>query len=167
MFVLVAALLIAVFLPREIKLEQKAEINGSIKQARHLLFDIKQWPQLMAWEQFTHKAKVHISSPSNTLGANAFLQTLSTEIEISITKLTPDTLQYSLLLNNEHSLFGQFTLLETNNHVELHHTLHGTIHSTVIGGMVVLYIQSLADKIFKSSVNNLNSQLRLKHKEIK
>lgn len=159
-------LLVAVFLPREFSIEQKALIDGSIQQTRNLLFDMKHWPQLMAWKQYATKAQVHISDPSHTLGATVFVQTSHADIEVSITELTKSHLRYSLLINNEHRVFGRFTLLVQENKLALQHNLQGTIHSTVSGGVIVLFIRSLADEMFTSSVNNLQTQLRLVQKEM-
>lgn len=145
----------------------QAEIHGSLDDAKLILFDIKHWPELMAWEKYNDNFKLHISTPSNALGANAFLQSLNTDIEISITYLSDNAIHYSLLVNNEHSMFGVFSINKTPHSVQLKHVLKGTIHSTVSGGVTVLYIRYLADNLFRSSVNNLQSQLKLAQKDLK
>jgi len=127
---------------------------------------MKHWPQLMAWKQYATKPQIHISDPAHTLGATVFIETAHTEIEVSITEITNNHLQYSLLINNEHRVFGQFTLLEQENRLTLEHILEGTIHSTVSGGVIVLFIRSLANEMFTSSVNNLQTQLKLVQKEM-
>ena len=160
-------MLIAVCLPRQFEIEHQAEIHGSFDDAKRILFDIKHWPELMAWKKYNDDFELHISSPSNTLGANAFLQSLNTDIEISITRLTDNAIHYSLLVNNEHSMFGAFSIDKTPHSLQLNHVLKGTIHSTVSGGVTVLFIRSLADNMFRSSVNNLQSQLKLAQKDLK
>lgn len=159
-------LLVLVFLPRHFNIQQTSELRGSDEQLRPLLFDLEYWPQLMAWDKFSPKHSIHISSPSNILGANAFLQTSGTNIEISITEISQNHLHYSILISNEHLLLGKLSLTHNKSTLTLRHSLKGTIHSTVSGGVIVLYIRSLADKMFTSSVNNLRSHIQLADKDM-
>ncbi|TMO53107.1 hypothetical protein [Pseudoalteromonas phenolica] len=162
----VSVLLLLVFLPRHFNIQQTSEISGSYKQIKPLLFDLAHWPHLMAWHTFSEQKRIEISTPSNALGANAFLQTSNANIEISITELSQNHLQYSALVNNEHTLLGIITLNDNGMSFTINHSLKGTIHSPISGGVVVLYIRSLADKMFTSSVNNLRSHIRLEYKDI-
>ncbi len=154
------------FLPRHFSIQQTSELRGSDEQVRPLLFDLKHWPQLMAWDKFSSKLSIDISSPSNTLGANVFLQTSSADIEITITEVSQSNLQYSILLNNEHVLLGNLSLSYNDSTLTVNHSLKGTIHLTVSGGVIALYIRSLADKMFTSSVNNLRSHIQLADKDM-
>ena len=159
-------LLVLVFLPRHFSIQQTSDLRGSDEQVRPLLFDLKLWPQLMAWDKFSSKLSIDISSPSNTLGANVFLQTSSADIEITITEISQSQLQYSILINNEHALLGSLSLIHNDNELTINHSLKGTIHSMVSGGIIVLYIRSLADKMFTSSINNLRSHIQLADKDM-
>lgn len=163
---MVLVLLVLVFLPRHFSIQQTSDLRGSDEQVRPLLFDLKLWPQLMAWDKFSSKLSIDISSPSNTLGANVFLQTSSADIEITITEISQSQLQYSILINNEHALLGSLSLIHNDNELTINHSLKGTIHSTVSGGIIVLYIRSLADKMFTSSINNLRSHIQLADKDM-
>jgi len=163
---MVLVLLVLVFLPRHFSIQQTSDLKGSDEQVRPLLFDLKHWPQLMAWDKFSSKLSIDISSPSNTLGANVFLQTSSANIEVTITEVSQSHLQYSILVNNEHALLGNLSLIHNEHTLTINHSLKGTIHSTVSGGVIVLYIRSLADKMFTSSVNNLRSHIQLADKDI-
>lgn len=159
-------LLVLVFLPRHFSIQQTSDLRGSDEQVRPLLFDLKLWPQLMAWDKFSSKLSIDISSPSNTLGANVFLHTSSADIEITITEISQSQLQYSILINNEHALLGSLSLIHNDHELTINHSLKGTIHSTVSGGIIVLYIRSLADKMFTSSINNLRSHIQLADKDM-
>ena len=163
---MVLVLLVLVFLPRHFSIQQTSDLRGSDEQVRPLLFDLKLWPQLMAWDKFSSKLSIDISSPSNTLGANVFLQTSSADIEITITEISQSQLQYSILINNEHALLGSLSLIHNDNELTINHSLKGTIHSTVSGGIIVIYIRSLADKMFTSSINNLRSHIQLADKDM-
>lgn len=154
------------FLPRHFSIQQTSELRGSDEQVRPLLFDLKHWPQLMAWDKFSSQLSIDISSPSNTLGANVFLQTSSADIEITITEVSQSNLHYSILINNEHALLGNVSLIHNEHTLTINHSLKGTIHSTISGGVIVLYIRSLADKMFTSSVNNLRSHIQLADKDM-
>ena len=163
---MVLVLLVLVFLPRHFSIHQTSGLKGSDEQVRPLLFDLKHWPQLMAWDKFSPKLNIDVSSPSNTLGANVFLQTSNANIEITITEISQNHLQYSILVNNEHALLGNLSLIYNDNALTINHSLKGTIHSTLSGGVIVLYIRSLADKMFTSSINNLRSHIQLADKDI-
>lgn len=163
---MVLVLLVLVFLPRHFSIQQTSDLRGSDEQVRPLLFDLKLWPQLMAWDKFSSKLSIDISSPSNTLGANVFLHTSSADIEITITEISQSQLQYSILINNEHALLGSLSLIHNDHELTINHSLKGTIHSTVSGGIIVLYIRSLADKMFTSSINNLRSHIQLADKDM-
>ena len=111
-------LLVLVFLPRHFSIQQTSDLRGSDEQVRPLLFDLKLWPQLMAWDKFSSKLSIDISSPSNTLGANVFLHTSSADIEITITEISQSQLQYSILINNEHALLGSLSLIHNDNELK-------------------------------------------------
>jgi len=115
----------------------------------------------MVWRKYNEELKIAVSSGSDHLGANIFLESEHLEVEITITHLSKRTLHYSILIDREHSLFGQFSLLDINGNTQLNHTLKGTIHATLTGGIMVLYIRSLINNMFTSCSNNINTKLKL------
>ena len=160
---LIMALLVAVSLPRQLMVSQRAELNYQTATIGKQLFNLAHWPVLMAWQTYGESLAVQSSSPGNILGSNAYIVSDYAEIEISITSKTNNTLKYSLLVNREHRLSGEFAIKQTKSRSEISHTLQGTIHSPIIGGFIVLYIHSLVDNMFTVSINNLDTQLKLAH----
>lgn len=142
-------------------ISQRAELNHQTTAISKQLLNLTHWPALMAWQTYDNSLTFQTSSPGNILGANAHIESSYVEIELSITAITNNTLKYSLLVNREHSLMGQFAIKQTKSLSEISHTLQGTIYSPLTGGFIALYIHSLVDNMFTASINNLDTQLKL------
>ncbi|MCF6434999.1 hypothetical protein [Pseudoalteromonas sp. MMG022] len=154
--------LAGLLLPHKYHLKQQKTFLTVEAQQLSSLFDLQAWSQLMRLNRVKGTKDILISIPSTGVGAHATVQHQFGKAEITITKKDAHGIDFSLLINNEHTAAGQLTLTPRNDSITVHWHVTGVIHSTIFGGYMALYMEYYIHQLMISAFNNLQTELKLR-----
>ncbi|MEJ6475947.1 hypothetical protein [Pseudoalteromonas piscicida] len=123
---------------------------------------LSHWPVLFNWQP-TQDIYFRVLPKSQHIGSSAILMHPWGEAEMTITKLTAQTLSVSLHIDDEHIAKITLNLLSYQaDNKQLSIIIEGRANTPFIGSFIALFMQQYLQQVTNSAVNHMNTLYKLR-----
>lgn len=141
--------------------QKSIKINAHPDVIKSLVTDFSQWHKWSPWKKIDPSITFYLGKPNAGIGAHQSWQSKWGNGEMTITALSEKSMEFTVLLAQEHIVTGNIIFIENATNVTVTFQVNGQATTPLISGYIAILSEHLLNNSIALGLNNLKTVAQL------